>query len=382
MSQALSPVAFLQDLIAFKTISGTSNTPMIEYLEAWARQNGFDYERIRHPKDPGRTNLLCWIGPMKGGGLMLSGHTDVVPVVGQSWQSDPFILREKDSKLYGRGTADMKGFIAALCCGLSSFNFKRLSKPLSLLFTYDEEIGCKGSALCGPLIKNILPVMPEAALIGEPTDFTILRMHSGHLTLKIVAKGKGAHSSDPDLGTSAIKAMHQVLSKLFSLEHELKNEISLADFFPRPYVTLNVGVINGGSAVNIIPDEAFILVGLRPLPNYPIQEIISRINLVTHSVSKESGAQVSLESGDLAPAMITKANTKLEQILLPHAKPSKIIAAAFTTDAGNLNQEGIECLIFGPGSINIAHQANEFINKEALEQATEKIPQIVEKYLT
>lgn len=382
MSQALSPVAFLQDLIAFKTVSGTSNTPMIEYLEAWARPIGFNCERIEHPEDPHRANLLCWIGPLKAGGLMISGHTDVVPVLGQCWDRDPFILCEEDARLYGRGTTDMKGFIAALCCALNSFNFKRLNKPLSLLFTYDEEIGCKGSALCGPLLKKILPVMPEAALIGEPTDFTILRMHSGHLTLKIIAKGKGAHSSDPSLGLSAIKAMHQVLTKLFTLEHELKSEISLAEFFPRPYMTLNVGVINGGSAVNIIPDEATILVGLRPLPNDSIEEIIQRIKSITETVSKESGAQVLVKREDLAPAMITKAHTKLEQILLPHAKPNKNIAAAFTTDAGNLNLEGIECLIFGPGNINIAHQANEFINKEALEQATQKIPQIVEKYLT
>jgi len=382
MSQALSPAAYLQDLIAFKTISGSANTPLVAYLEDWAHRNSFNYRRIEHPRDPQRANLLCWIGPSCAGGLMLSGHTDVVPVLGQNWESDPFVMREKDGKLYGRGTADMKGFIAALCHALSSFNFLTLKKPLSLLFTYDEEIGCKGSALCAPLLKNILPSMPDAALIGEPTDFSILRMHSGHLTLKIIATGKGAHSSDPDLGISAIKAMHQVLSGLFSLEEALKNEQSLAEFFQRPYVTLNVGTIKGGSAVNIIPDEAFILVGLRPLPNYAIQEIIDRINLIATTVSQCSGAMIIVTQEDHAPAMITKADTRLEQILLPHARVSNDVAAAFATDAGNLSQAGIECLIFGPGNINIAHQANEYINKNALDQASQKISQILEKYLT
>ena len=343
MSQALSPMDFLQDLVAFKTISGASNIHMIEYLEAWAQKLGFNCEQIRHPKDPSRANLLCWIGPGLPGGLMLSGHTDVVPVLGQSWESDPFVLREKDGKLFGRGTTDMKGFIAALCSALSSFNFKRLIRPLSLLFTYDEEIGCVGSAQCAPLIKNILPFMPEAALIGEPTDFSILRMHSGHLTLKITAKGKGAHSSDPALGISAIKAMHEVLSGLFSLEHDLKSETSLTEFFSRPYMTLNIGIINGGSAVNIIPDEAFLILGLRPLPNYSIEDIINRLNLITQAISKSSGAQILVTKENLAPAMITKANTKLEQILLPHARASNDVAAAFTTDAGNLFLENIEC---------------------------------------
>jgi acetylornithine deacetylase len=382
MSQALSPRVFLQDLIAFKSISGSPNTPIIDYLEAWALKLGFRCERIEHPHDPHRANLLCWIGPPQEGGLMLSAHTDVVPVSGQCWESDPFILYEKNDKLYGRGTADMKGFIAAVCCALSSFDFKRLAKPLSILFTYDEEIGCKGSALCAPLLRTILPSMPEAALIGEPTDFAIIRMHAGHLTLKISAKGKGAHSSDPALGVSAIKALHKVMSGLFKLEEDLKNEVSLAEFFARPYVTLNVGIINGGSAVNIIPDEASILIGIRPLPDSSIQKIMGRINQITQAVSKDSGAQIFVVQEDLAPAMITKTNTRLEQILRPYAREHKLKSVAFATDAGNLSQEGIECLIFGPGTINSAHQANEFIEKVALDQASYLISQIIEKYLT
>lgn len=381
MNQAHPSAAILADLIAFKTISGSTNLGMIEYLEHFARTLGFDTERIPDPQDQGLANLLCFAGPGVKGGIMLSGHTDVVPVCGQSWHSDPFVMVEKEGRLYGRGSTDMKGFIAATCHALTSIRLSQLKKPLSLLFTYDEEVGCLGSAVAGPLLKHSLPELPEVALIGEPTDFAILRMHSGHVTLKIIAKGRGAHSSNPALGISAIKAINQVLQGLFSLEQALQNELSLEEFFPRPYVTLNVGQIGGGSAVNIIPDEAWIILGFRPLPTTCIETLIDRISLIAESAAKSSGAYINVIKEKVTPAMITKPGTRLEKILLAHAEESSQVAAAYATDAGNLKLAGIDCLIFGPGSINIAHQANEYIEKKDLDRAAQKIKQIVEEYL-
>jgi len=382
MNQAASPTAFLRDLIAFKTISGSQNISLIEYLENWAQKHNFAYQRITHPKDSKRANLLCWAGPACEGGLMLSGHTDVVPVASQDWKSDPFLLYEHDNKLFGRGTADMKGFIAATCTALSSFDLKKLKKPLSLLFTYDEETGCEGSRIAARLLKNILPAMPKAAIIGEPTDFSIRRMHSGHVTLKIKALGKGAHSSNPSLGISAIRAMNHVLTGLFMLEEELKQEESFTEYFSRPYVALNVGSISGGSAVNIIPDEAQSIIGFRPLPETSIDKIIERIKYITEKASDLTGAKIIINKEQITPPMITKAGSKLEQIIMPHAQKNSQAAAAFSTDAGNLSHAGIECLIYGPGSIDIAHQANEFITKLDLELAVKKISKIIENYLT
>ena len=370
----------LVDLISFKTVSTTPNTNIISYLTHIFSQQGFETLTIPHPTDPHRANLLCRIGPDIPGGLMLSGHTDVVPTEGQDWHSDPFTLLEQDGCYIGRGTTDMKGFIAATFVALSELDLKKLKKPLSLLWTYDEEIGCRGSFVAAPLLHNFFKHLPEAALIGEPTDFQVLRMHSGHVTLYIHAKGKGAHSSDPFLGISAIKALNQVLNGIFSLEQELAKETSLCEFFERPFVTLNVGQIKGGSAVNIIPDEATATIGFRPLPDTSVETIMERINARAHSSCTIPGAKIRVELDHCSPAMITESNTKLEKILDNYRQAFTHASAAFSTDAGNLNHHGIPCLIFGPGNINIAHQANEWIAQSALIEAVEKLKGIITDY--
>ncbi len=360
-------------LVSCPTVSYSSNLAIIDFLDDFFAHLGFKNSRIAHPNDPKRSNLLCQVGPDYPGGLMLSGHTDVVPIEGQDWSSDPFELIEKNGCYFGRGTTDMKGFIAAVCCAVSQLNLNKLTKPLSLLWTYDEEIGCQGSAIAAPLLKNYFKYLPEVALIGEPTDFTILRMHSGHVSLKIIAKGKGAHSSNPSLGISAIKALNRVLNAVFKLEEELAQET--------PRVNLNVGQIIGGSAVNIIPDEATAIIGFRPLPTSSIKDLFSRIEQAALKPSQEFGVKISVILEQSSPPMLTPADTKLEKILKIYARPSEQIAAAFSTDGGNLCEHNIPCLIFGPGTINIAHQANEYINKADLQQAVDKLRNVIVDYL-
>lgn len=366
----------LRDLVAFKTISRLSNEDLILYLEQFLKPLGFDLIRIKCPDEPERYNLLARIGPDVPGGLMLSGHTDVVPVQGQNWQSDPFVLTKQDGRLIGRGATDMKGFIAATLFTLKNFPLKNLTKPLSLLFTYDEEVGCQGSQQAAALLNEYFTHMPTAALIGEPTDFNILRMHAGHVTMKIHAKGKGAHSSDPDLGINAIKAMNKALTNIFLLEEQLKSEKTYVDHFKRPFVTLNVGEIHGGSAVNIIPDEAEILVGFRPMPDTSVDTMVNRIHDAAINAQTDERIKINTTMLKCTPAMVTPAGTKLEQILLPLANTTQS-AAQYATDGGNLRTAGLECLIFGPGSIDVAHQANEWILLEDLLVATKKLEQIL-----
>lgn len=372
----------VKELIAFKSISKQSNADIIAYLEDFLRPLGFDLVRIQSVDEPARFNLLGKIGPDKPGGLMLSGHTDVVPVGGQNWATDPFCLTEKDGRLIGRGATDMKGFIAATLYALKSMQLQRLEKPLTLLWTYDEEVGCLGSQQAAPLLKEHIRHMPEAALIGEPTDFNILRMHAGHVTVKLHAKGKGAHSSDPDLGISAIKAINGALNGLFLLEQELKGEVSFEECFKRPFVTLNVGEIHGGTAVNIIPDEAFVTIGYRPLPGTSIEGVFERILDMASRHSGEPRAKLTATLERCSPPMITKLGGRLEKILAPLAKNDSSGAAQYSTDGGNLSQSGIECLIFGPGTIDIAHQANEWIMARDLEIAAEKIQTVIHHWFS
>lgn len=365
-----SLIKIIRFLVSSPTVSSAPNLEIIDYLDNFFSNLGFTNIRISHPQDPKRANLLCKIGPELPGGLMISGHTDVVPVSGQNWSSDPFKLSEKNGRYIGRGTTDMKGFIAASCYALSRIDFTALKIPLSLLWTYDEEIGCSGSAVAAPLLKNYFKYLPEAALIGEPTDFNIFSMHSGHASLRITVKGKGAHSSNPRLGISAIKGLNQILSALFKFEEELKQE----------GISLNVGHINGGSAVNIIPDEATAVIGFRPLPDSSIDVIFKRIEHIAQGACYEPGAKISVTLEQCTPPMMSKSGSRLEKVISAYARPSEQRAAAFSTDAGNLSVQGINCLIFGPGSIDIAHQADEYINIADLEQAVDTISNIVKNY--
>lgn len=375
---ALYPI--LRDLIAFKTVSGTNNLALIDYLKHFFEDLGFSCERLYASEGNKRANLLCQIGPQVPGGLMLSGHTDVVPTDGQQWLSDPWDLKDAGDRFIGRGTADMKGFIASTCVALRLLNLTKLKKPLTLLWTYDEEIGALGSKAAAKELANYCKYLPESVLIGEPTSFNIYSKHAGHVTLSISARGKGAHSSDPALGISAIKALVSVLQGIFALEAELRAEIIDDPHFKRPFVTLNVGQIEGGTAVNIIPDQAKALIGFRPLPQTPVPRLLERIERIVRE-HQTPGVSFEISQPQILPAMVTAPGTRLENILLPLAASRTRGAAAFATDAGNLNELGIQCLIFGPGSIDVAHQANEWIAKSDVEQAIEKIAHIVQAYL-
>lgn len=232
------------------------------------------------------------------------------------------------------------------------------------------------------LIKNYLEKVPTKALIGEPTEFQILRIHAGHTTVKITAKGRGAHSSHPDLGISAIKALNGVINEINQLELSLKTEIHLPEYFERPYVAMNIGQIGGGSAINIVPDEAWMSLGFRPLPDVKSEEIVGRIEKAVGRAKVPQGAEVTLTMINEAPPMLTKSGTMLEEWLKPHAAPSKECAALFATDGGNLSQHGItETLIFGPGSIDVAHKANEWVKKADLEKCQSIIESIVKTHL-
>jgi|SRR5579871_1619700 len=373
-------VKVLRELVSFASISNRPNEDIVEYLKEIFLRLGFDVEQIVSPDEPRRANLLCRLGPDVPGGLMLSGHMDVVPVASQNWHSDPFLLTEMDGRLIGRGSADMKGFIAAVCHVLTTFPLHRLDKPLTLLWTYDEEIGCVGSAQAAPQLGRYLKYLPQYALIGEPTNFSILRMHAGHVTVKVSARGQGAHSSDPDRGISAIKALHHALGGLFALEGELRREVSNECHFTRPFVTMNVGEVHGGTAVNIIPDAAFAMVGFRPLPETSVETVFERIKEACLKGQRDSLAKIEVFIEKQTPAMLTKENSALEKILKPHSLSNDSCAAQFATDGGNLSKMGIECLIFGPGHIDVAHQANEWIGMSDLALAEDKINKVLDSW--
>jgi acetylornithine deacetylase len=348
-----------------------------------AEDLGFQSECHVDPSDPGKMNVISTLGPPGEDGLILSGHLDVVPVEGQPWDSDPFVLREDQGMLYGRGTADMKGFVACTLHALAQLDLSGLRRRLVLIWTHDEEIGCVGSAKLAAALGKRPQDWPTEALIGEPTDFRIFRMHPGHVSLTITAHGESAHSSKPDLGASAIRAMGRVITMLDRLEAELRTTIrpDLRGVLERPFVTMNMGTITGGTAINLVPDRCELTVGYRPLPG---DDPLAIAWLITHRLGElklPRRTHLSWTQGTVTAAMLTPEGTPLQDTIEACCEEARggALAASFATDGGNLEKLGIRSLIFGPGSIDVAHKANEAVSVAALHRGVDVVAEIIRR---
>lgn len=370
----------LAELVAFPSVSSRPMRDLAAYVAERCEDLGFGVEYFEDPADPTRTNVVCTAGPAPeagGEGLILSGHLDVVPVDGQPWASDPFVLTERGGRLYARGSSDMKGFVAASLEALGQLQLPRLRAPLVLIWTYDEEIGCAGSQHLVRQLAQQRRALPTEALIGEPTDLRVLRMHPGHVTLRLRAQGVSAHSSKPDLGASAITAMGRVLGMLERLAVELQGERRFEDLLERPWVTMNPGILRGGAAVNMVADHCELWLGYRPLPGDDPLAVARRVEARLQELPLPAGTAVSLEVVRETPAMLTPEGIPLQGLLCAHASHPALGAAAFATDGGNLAALGIRSLIFGPGSIDVAHKPDEYIEAAALTRGVEVVEAVV-----
>ncbi len=361
----------LAELVAFPTVSDRPVTGIAAYLAERAEALGMRVEKLDSAA-PGKCNLVCSAGPQGTDGLVLSGHMDVVPVEGQPWTSDPFRLTRVGDRLVGRGSCDMKAFLAATMEGLARVDLRKLERELVLVWTHDEEVGCLGSrALVEQLAGRPLPSL---ALIGEPTSFSMLRMHPGHAAARIVCTGRAAHSSKPDLGSNAIALAARVLAALETLAEDWRRDVRFAELLERPFVVMNVATIRGGSAINIVPDRCEIEVGFRPLPGMPPEDLYAQLAERACGVDP---AHVTAELLRVTPAMLTPEGTRLEAILRPHAARAELGAASFATDGGNLERLGVRTLVFGPGSIDVAHKADEYVPVDELHKAVDVVAEVV-----
>ncbi len=377
----MTVVETLRRLIAHPTVSDRP----LEELAAEVAQRGEDlgFSSTLHvdPEDSTKANVVSVLGPAGADGLILSGHLDVVPVTGQPWDTDPFVLTEREGVLYGRGTADMKGFVACALHALGRLDLTRLRRRLVLVWTHDEEIGCVGSAKLANALGQRPDDWPKEALIGEPTDFRIFRMHPGHVALTITTHGESAHSSKPDLGASAIRAMGRVIAMLERLEVELRSVIrpDLRAMLDRPFVTMNMGTVHEGSAITPVPDHCVLQVGYRPLPGDDPVAIRWLITQRLAELKLPLGTRVSWTPGTVTPSLLTPEGSPLQGVIEGCCPESRggTLAASFATDGGNLEQLGIRSLIFGPGSIDVAHKPNENLPLSDLHRGVEAIEAIV-----
>ncbi|HHO53301.1 MAG TPA: acetylornithine deacetylase [Deltaproteobacteria bacterium] len=371
--------ADLAEMVGFPTVSNRPVTELAAHLAQRAEDLGLRVERFDDPDQDGKCTVIAVAGPgpgPDGEGLTITGHMDVVPTEGQPWSSDPFALTERDGRLYGRGTADMKGFLASTHAALARIPVARLRRPLALVWTHDEEIGCLGSAKLVEAWRRDGRILPRACLVGEPTDFRILRMHPGHVAVELELSGVAAHSSRPDLGVNAIEAAARVVEQIRQLAEELRSERADLPELERPFVAVNVARIEGGSAVNIVPDRCVITMGYRPLPGMeptePWSRLLERLERLDPPVQLEGRIQ------RITPSMLTPEGTRLQAQLAPHASAPGCGAAGFATDGGNLAALGLQPLVFGPGSIDVAHKADEHVSIDALAKATDVVGALIQ----
>lgn len=350
-----SDLELFRRLVAIDSTSSLSNLPIAHELANYVDGKAASIE-YGHAADEAKANLLIRFGPEGDGGLILSGHMDAVPAREPDWESDPFTLIERDDRYVGRGAADMKGFLAvATNAALAASS---LRKPLYLLFTYDEEVGTLGAKRFVQTWDRGRP-LPRHCIIGEPTSFRPVRAHKGHLKLRITTHGRSAHSGYPHLGENAIEKAIPELEALSRLRRELEAErFEHSDLFPdAPYIPLNIATIRGGAAVNIVPDRCEIEIGIRLLPGVSASGVLRRIESENIEILGES------------PAMLLDRSSEIYQAALPHALTGAVESVSFASDAGWLQSLGMECLLFGPGAIEVAHRPNEFIPKDEFHRA-------------
>lgn len=355
----------LADLIACPTVSADSNLDMVDYIADLLRGCGAEVEIISDPSGT-KANLFATIGPDVDGGLVLSGHCDVVPVADQNWASDPFQMVEREGRLYGRGSCDMKGFIAATLAMAPEFARTKRAKPIHFAFTYDEETGCIGA---GHLAKSLMErgIRPALAIVGEPTNMQVIDGHKGCFEYTTRFHGLEGHGSTPDLGVNAVEFAARYVSRLIELREELKAMAPQDSPFDPPWTTINIGALHGGSVHNVIAPRAQVDWEMRPvqpsdaayvkqsLQAFRAETLLPAMAAIHPEASIET--EVIGEVAGLLPMAANKARHIASEII--GANTTDVVS--FGTEAGIFQDLGMDVVVCGPGSIEQAHKADEFV---------------------
>ena len=364
-------IATLDRLIAYPTVSSDSNLAMIHDLATMLEGCGAKVD-VFHDPTGAKANLFATLGPDRPGGLVLSGHTDVVPVTDQDWSSDPFQMRDAGDLLFGRGTCDMKGFIAAAVTIAPHFARLDLQRPIHFAFTYDEEVGCIGARALVPELKA-RGIAPAMAVIGEPTEMRVIDGHKGCCEYTVRFDGLEGHGSNPDQGVNAVEYVARYAARLLALREDLIARTPADSRFEPPWTTLNVGRISGGSAHNVIAGKAEIDWEMRPVQNSDVDFVkgvmADYVNdaLLPAMQAVTSDARITTEIiGEVAGLIPTDANQTRDIVMaLTGANGSDLVP--FGTEAGLFQEMGIDVIVCGPGSIEQAHKPDEFIARDQLQ---------------
>lgn len=366
-----SSVALLKTLVGFDTTSRESNLQLIEFVHDYLA--GFDVPcELIYNAERSKANLFATIGPAGQPGIVLSGHTDVVPVDGQPWTVAPFELSERDGKLFGRGTADMKGYIACVLALVPALVQATLRMPVHIALSYDEEVGCLGvRSLLAELEQR--PVKPLLCIIGEPTELKPVLGHKGKLAMRCDVHGHPCHSAYAPLGVNAIEYAAELIGELGRIGQQLKAPEQHDSRFDPPYSTVQTGVISGGKALNIVPADCRFDFEIRALPSqdpaqvaqqlqaYAEQQVLPRMR----AVSEHSAIRFSELSA--YPGLATDAQSQAAELIAAFCGSREFGTVAFGTEGGLFDAAGIPTVVCGPGSMDQGHKPDEFVSRAQLD---------------
>ena len=372
----------LDKLVSFKTVSLDSNLEVIKFIQDYLKSYGLDSHLVFNSLGT-KANLFAQIGPNVKGGILLSGHTDVVPVEGQSWASDPFRLVEKTGRLYGRGSCDMKGFNALVLAAIPSMIKSKLQKPIQIAFSYDEEVGCLGAPA---MINKIQVTLPKAAavIVGEPTMMSTVNGHKTSVGLKTHVRGFEVHSSLMHSGVSAVMNAGKLVSWISQQTEKnkaMKPQEENRKFDP-PFTTLHVGVINGGTAGNITAKDCRFSLDIRCLPSESSKAWVKKYEDYAKTVESKmqttnSATYINIEKAHFVPGLKPEVNGFAEALVRQITRQNNTEMVSYGTEAGQFQEAGYSTIICGPGSIKQAHQANEYIDVLQLEKGELFISELI-----
>lgn len=380
MSEIAPTLDILARLIAFDTTSRNSNLALIEWVEAFLRERGIESRRVANA-DGSKANLYARIGPDVAGGVVLSGHTDVVPVDGQPWTSDPWVLTARGGKLYGRGTADMKSFLALALAHVDQMLATQLQRPVILAFSYDEEIGCLGAP---SMIAELaaLAEKPSAVIVGEPTLMKVVSAHKGVRSFLVEVTGREAHSSLPDQGVSAVMEALKLMQLVAEMAEEARG-VSHAHFNP-PGPTLTIGRVEGGTASNILARRCEFIWDLRCPERAQGDAIEARFRAAAAELdaaikarAPEAGVTVTRRSN--TPGLAIAPDSEAEALARALTGDNETRAVAYAAEAGLFQRAGLAAVICGPGSIEQAHQPDEWIETAQIEEGAVFMRRLIER---
>jgi acetylornithine deacetylase len=376
----MTPKEMLARLVSFNTESQRSNLELIHFCRDYLTGLGVE-SRLAPSPDGQKANLYATIGPKLDGGVVLSGHTDVVPVAGQDWSSDPWTLTERDGKLFGRGTCDMKGFDAIALALVPEMLAAPLKRPIHIALSYDEEVGCQGArVLIAAMAEDGLK--PSAVVVGEPSMMQVVTGHKGGMRMRTTVRGHAVHSSRVDVGVPAVMIAGRLIDWHNQVMDENKARTAPGNGFEPPYTTLHVGVVQGGTAVNITAEHCMFTHEVRCIPGESFESYEQRYRAEVAALEAQMqaiapGTGIDFVVTSDTPAMGPEQNGAAEELCRRLTGDNGRHVVAYGTEGGLFQRAGWSTVVCGPGDIAQAHQPDEFITLAQLEAGTQFVRKLI-----